>query len=1797
MKQRSYDISSEAFVSSIEKLRQNLLDLSGKNNSISFRHRESNKRQLVIVDEVIDQVFDHLVSDGEFKVIGIPIPDLEPDDEKNKNFQDLLKRNKINDETYKTGVEALGSTRNKRKLQKLENDLRDRLRAELGMPAVDRTERPNVKVQAQKIGISTSQDLLITSSTSKKHLDSNLQTLLYLDDLELRLDTLIETNRLFDAETGTEPLFLAIGFLEWFDSENSDKSLYSPLMLLPIKIDRRKSDKGEFHYYLSLRDDEVYMNVSLRERLLRDFGLSLPEIEFSTEEGTEYLSPTEYLKKVTFLIKDKQDWTVKNWATVSIFSFSKMAMYLELEQQKFKRICEEQSPLADIIFGKESQDQSKQYAEDYDIESKNFKGLAPNLITLADTSQISAIIDANSNKNLCIQGPPGTGKSQTITNMIASLIDNGKSVLFVAEKKAALSVVKERLNHAGLGQFCLELHSGKAKKAEVLQSLNERLSTQIIRGGRSFEDISKGIEALKNEIRTYLDFLHEDYPGLETSLQNILWKLLNLKYRNPEIDKLISLIEIPSFNELKSWEIEKILTVLHAISNDFSQHIEQFGNLESHPWFNLVDENLLLLDSVNYVENVRELYNLSQEIVMNLNTMSDYLSNNFTPESLEWINLEFAKYAQLKTLDLDWAGAPLKEFRNHLSFVVAEASKYCAIETEAMNLLSECFISAEIQPEGNLVEALNSDLKRANFLDKSLTDLETETEVIKKRKLKIAEEAEMAKKDAIEKAHLYKTNFESSANDEKQKTDKYYHRLIDQLIRCGKYFHSFLEFAKLNEAFSINGLEKIKLLKPIIANCPTQFWSLKEDSLVDPGTCDLYLQLINIVEELQKEKELLKKQCDLECKYTSLELRRAALIVRNGNIFSWLSSDYRNARKLKNNVVLDSKAEKWFEIINNLAAYKEKFELLNEKIARNSFIPVVNMVNLNSDVEAAKKWVRFYQDLVAWHSDQFFSTNALAKILSYSSSEIKAIAARIDDSAVLNFAEYVTFVDSEFDDLSNLVERIDRKRQEEKSTLDIKIADFLRDKDTKLELDIHKIISTCEDKQVLASNEIIAITNIQNNAVKLGINRDIKLSKILNVPAAMIDLKNAKEYKSSEGFKKLLMTLPDFQERFSKNQLNHAELLLDFTKLIDLQEDELNSLLTKSVNEWIANAFSNKDKIELAVKKFNQVAKNCGFCQLEISKRAFSVISERLDLGVRNSQHLSGYLQYCKTIHELGELKKHTEAILTVANKHNVLHLNLKVAFEIAFYTTIVKFYAGQRPKYFKSVSSLFDEYRAKFKVLDDDLQIAYQVELSNKLSRRAPPAGVTRGKVKELTEMGLINNLKPKSKISLRDLLYRAPQSLQTLKPVFMMSPLSVAQLLPEKQIKFDVVIMDEASQMRPEDAVGSIARARQVIIVGDPKQMPPSDFFAKSAAADDSVTPSEDDFIDSDAESILDQALGAFRPARRLRWHYRSRHEELIAFSNRHFYDNDLIVFPSSKNSDLPLGIKFDRIEGIYGDGLNNIEARAAVDTAVNLIKQYPNMSLMIVAMNKVQSELIQELFNEVEKTDIVLQEYIARRSATLEPFQIRNLENVQGDERDIIVISTVYGKDSNGNFRQSFGPINSKTGDRRLNVLFTRAKYHMRVVSSLDPDWITIDGAPQGRIAFKNFLNYSKTKILGSEVTSVGEREPDSEFEKFVAKRLQERMPHLKVVHQVGVSGYFIDLGVIHPEKEGAFVLGIECDGKAYHSAKSARDRDKIRQKVLEDLGWKIHRVWSTDWFHNPDAQISKLVDKINFLLKAS
>ncbi|MBQ3830042.1 MAG: DUF4011 domain-containing protein [Spirochaetales bacterium] len=608
-----------------------------------------------------------------------------------------------------------------------------------------------------------------------------------------------------------------------------------------------------------------------------------------------------------------------------------------------------------------------------------------------------------------------------------------------------------------------------------------------------------------------------------------------------------------------------------------------------------------------------------------------------------------------------------------------------------------------------------------------------------------------------------------------------------------------------------------------------------------------------------------------------------------------------------------------------------------------------------------------------------------------------------------------------------------------------------------------------------------------------------------------------------------------------------------------------------------------KKSIEVDLKWFTDLFKaDEAIDRLEISRVAARVYDCRNNLSLLDQWNdLRNTLDACEHAH-LGDYLKQVMGGY-VAREHIV------EAFKKRFFRLWIDGVIPNLPEVRDFNEAKQDGYIREFRRLDKEQFAIAQKAVKVRLINNLPDINAfSNGQVNILKrELAKQRRLLP-----VRKLFGMIPNLIMTLKPCLMMSPLSVSQYLEADNYKFDTVIFDEASQVKTENALGAIFRAKQVIIAGDSKQLPPTSFFDSASVVDfDSDEEDENDSGILDT-SLLEESL--YLPSRELLWHYRSKHEHLIAFSNAKIYRNRLVSFPSNRERSSGWGVEYIYVEnGIYngkGNPKGNLEeAKRVADEVFKHFKEHPDRTLGVVTFGTIQEEAIENQINIRRQRETQYEEFF--REDLNEPFFVKSLENVQGDERDTIIFSIGYAKDKAGIMRMNFGPLSRAGGERRLNVAITRAKYNVKLVGSILPTDILIERISEdGPKLLRKYIEYAINgpEVLEQESAPAEDEEFESPFEKSVFDFLSAK--GYKVETQVGCSGYRIDLAVKHPKLSGIYVLGIECDGAMYHSSKTARERDRLRQSLLESMGWKLYRIWSTDWIKDMVNEKRRLLDAV-------
>lgn len=1691
----------------ISRLRTKLLDLSGRNSLISFKHSDKSRKQVRFIDVSPSVVYRMLEDGGPLKVNELPLPKSEPKDEQTSMFVSALERARQDDEEYRAGVEKLGDNPPLKPLLALEGSLRDRVRKALGLKAIERGKVVPKDQQALELKIEPSFDLTVGEErrARKQRHPRELQTLLYPEEFERKLTAIYQQANLTEDETGLNTLYLAFGFLEWYDSADSSKPMYSPLVLYPVQLER-KLEEGSYQFKLVSREEDASSNICLVEKMKRDFQIDLPA--FDEEDA-----PEDFYAKVKKVLQTRQpQWRVHNYLTLGFFSFAKLVMYQDLDPEVMGHIPDD-SLIASLIKGEESE--CVGFATDYDVDDEKLRSSLPDLVSSADSSQLSAVIDSMAGKHLVIEGPPGTGKSQTITNIIAAALAANKTVLFVAEKKAALEVVKKRLDDCLLGQFCLELYSNKTRKTEVLASLDAWMQDSRDAKNIPHTQLDAAIadhQKIKDTISSYVAALNSNHGNLGKTLHSVVWRLIRLRQEfTKDLPNSIESLALIQPEGISETQLDSNASTLEALEHHYKLNIAKYDSVTKHPWYGLTRATL------------------DQGEIKELLASTERLTTLFA---------ELIRALQASPVAPGWLGqVSLEELRPMLERVIA-CSELLSIEIAAplVRELKEPGIRQQLQ------RAI-ADYDAARACEAGLSELVSVQQSLGQDLLPLCNQIEANGIGDVSVGGLVDVRAAVALD-------------VERWSEAAAYAEGFASQIGFNKELTVSSARMLLDAATLATELPGGAVKHRLEVTIAEESKPALLRLQKNIASIQGEQQHLSQYIQIDATYDIQKLEAAGGILASDSWVKFFKPDFWRARGLYASLALAKKLPPSLEMgqrLKRLSAYWRHVNAFNGDTALHAPMGV-NFDGLNSDTAnalTANEWATAARQRLPRYHD--ITLHARKHLFTCPAEDFSALAETGKHPGVAGFAEL-----------------------------------FAQNSESVQKRPLRAHIRTIADK-------VAALDAVQVRCRELSVSAQVTLAGLVKIDRALKELsKRDKAVHDNEIANKALRAFGPIgaeTRQIIGSSLQFAERLsaieLPSAAVSELFRDDAKQKVESFVS-WARTVREQTASVDRELVTFARLAvvDEPTIPSVNLAKLNLTDAKERTQAALRQKATLEDFIDFLRT--EVHARREGLAGVLDAYVAEARPYKNLAAAYEVALLANLVAQAEQNRPELRKSIGFHFDELRKRFRSRDEQIVSLNRRKLQYQLLDRQIERGVSTGKASELTELGLIKRelTKERKLRPIRELLTRAGRAVQQMKPCFMMSPLSVAQFIQSGGLTFDLVIMDEASQLRPEDSLGAITRANQPVIVGDPKQLPPTDFFASSA--DDDY--SEDEAVEqADYESILDMARKAFPVARRLKWHYRSRHESLIAFSNQEFYDQDLVIFPSPNHTSESHGVKYVAVDGVYEKRGNVKEAQKVVEAAAQFMQEYPDMSLGIVAMNQAQRDLIGELLDERAKTDVIVETYRAKWAKTLEPMFVKNLENVQGDERGAIFISTVYGKDAAGNFYQRFGPINSSVGHRRLNVLFTRAKCQMRIFSSIDPDKIVADTKSSwGVRAFKEFLRYARSGKLQHDRPKESGGLPDSDFEIHVMDRLKAHGYH--VVPQVGVGGFSIDLAVKDPEDHNKYILGIECDGATYHSAKSARDRDKIRQEILENLGWKIHRIWSTDWFQFPDREVQRLIEKL-------
>lgn len=1535
--------------------------------------------------------------------------------------------------------------------------------------------------------------------------DNTLNTVCSAEKFEALLRGMLRDAKTSIEETGINYLHLALGFLHWSESNNDESELRrAPLILIPIQLEQTISPRGGLDYKILWNEDEIQSNASLRKKLESDFAIKLPDFD-------ENARPTEYLQLVRKSISARPAWKVDENMLLGFFSFHKLSMFVDLDPKLWSEsnAISESSLASRLISGNEATGGSGLYAPDYQIDEHPIAQKIE-LPLDADSSQISALADIAAGKSLVIEGPPGTGKSQTIANAISHAMEQGKTILFVAEKLAALEVVHKRLAQAGLGDFCLELHGHAVSPKKIYESLGERLARQDDRTQYNSRDRSNQ-ESYRAKLSAYLKASSKQSGPYDEPLYNTFWRVVQLRQRGVPL-----LRDIEVNCSVDQPEFEEAVQSLQA----FSKASSQYELPKQSSWWGFFQKELTPAESDRILELLPKLQaaaNTIEQCFTNLST----LLGEAKPTVAKLLGS-----CSSKKLEPFLANPPA---RPSLGF-----GNLIATETQALAIK---------------IQKLVNDLK---YVDGILNEhLDTSRHSSEQSISKFARMQEQYWQSLPQDIELWKLA-ELAA-------------WINQLESLfGKLFETI---GKL-QSFGFPEPQHLEDLERVLGTV-----HLTQHSVVQ-GIGDLPIDWFSdstrklISEAKSKTEELLKRREEInECFHipSAPASDRLLFLIKqfrtHGNSwFRWFSGEYRTVIKELRQFATFPKGTGFAKTLTML----ESFYSFDKDLRALESNPTLQRIlgqrfqGLDTDWKSIGLLCDWIATAKKMGVDHKRANELLAVrdefVQQFSVREIKQTILAIDTEFKSEWAKLLQFGEKAHRTV-RISERVTMLGELKKSMKDIE--------------DSASHLKLCTNTKF---GVLVQCVLASKNHDRIG--KEIDRMKLNPDSEECQLLREAQE--GNIDYQKLIDWVSGLRKAGIPDGISVAMDKLGSESVCEQLSGNLNAF-EQAEKDW--NTIRHQMTSSATVEPDWMITRDSQGIP------SISLLAEAQKLGSESSR-LPAWLAFCRTMERCKRAGVGDFAMAAATDQ--VEESQLSDAYQLALFNRLAEIELHSNEIGFHFTTAEMEDIRNNFQKLDRLRIQGKQSEIALKVSQRQPPEGNSRGRVGEYTEMGLIRHeIGKKSRhCKTRDLMTRAGRAVQALKPCFLMSPLSLARYLPAATMEFDMVIMDEASQIKPEDAIGAILRAKQLVVVGDPKQLPPTSFFDQT---DDQID-DEDATQYDNAESVLEVAQRSFQPYRRLRWHYRSQHESLIQFSNVKFYDEDLVVFPSPRDTLGGLGVVYHQVaEATCVKGENLREAQRIVDRIIEFAKQRTGESLGVAAFNQKQSELIDALVAKACSSDPEFAILYAEMREGDDGFFVKNLENIQGDERDVIFISYTYGRDpSSGKVFQRFGPINSSMGWRRLNVMVTRARKRMEVFSSLLPS--DIHGGPdksRGVNAYRDFLEYTMNGRV-REIGSESGREPGSPFEESVARVVESA--GLEAVFQVGVAGYYIDIGVRRRDGDRSYLLGIECDGATYHSSKSARDRDRLREEIIKGRGWNLYRIWSTDWFLNQKAEEERLIRRL-------
>jgi len=550
----------------IETLRRKLLDLTRRNQLISTNLKDKSGTSIRIIDEIPSFLFNK-IRNNEMRIIPLPALEEEPKDESSREFHDALVEAILNDKIYLQELDTINQSDEKGadQLAKAERSLKNRIREKLKMPPRQTKSNLSIQQHALNHNINPLYELPIEDEKHSDgyHADKKIQTLLLPDALERKLNALSLKDRQSKEEVGINVLYAGFGFIEWKENNNSEATCYSPLILLPVELEKRKTKSGH-EFWISARDATPELNATLSEKLNLEYGVALPKYE-------EQQSIEEYFSQIESQRPQNINWKLKRWVVIGTFSSAKLAMYHDLDPNNGWDFLK--NPITASLFGAKSDIKigTSVFGDEYDIDTPEIESKVPLIVTDADSSQFSTIVDVVDGKNIVVEGPPGTGKSQTIVNTIAAILSQGKKVLFVAEKSAALEVVKSRLENFGLGNFLLPLQVTRSSKEQIISSIRERIEAKHSANPRELTDLKDSFKKTRDELGSYIQIISSVFGNSGYTIYQILGKAIALTKIIDSLPEELQRYNISLAQNISKTESEEIITLLKILEEKWKE--------------------------------------------------------------------------------------------------------------------------------------------------------------------------------------------------------------------------------------------------------------------------------------------------------------------------------------------------------------------------------------------------------------------------------------------------------------------------------------------------------------------------------------------------------------------------------------------------------------------------------------------------------------------------------------------------------------------------------------------------------------------------------------------------------------------------------------------------------------------------------------------------------------------------------------------------------------------------------------------------------------------------------------------------------------------------------------------------------------------------------------------------------------------------------------------------------------------------------------------------------------------------